>query len=201
MPTVISARSYGRCVCRLCLRNIYFIPLETSRSHLIYAIRYPTPSEIIDIAKAGPIIVSSSPIKSYAIPTLTFHYCGTSPRYFNSVGASLEGQIFVLGSVCLCTIAISVPGILSTFFKTLGGLRVFKFLWERCIKQGVWQPKRTFTSSIQSLLVLYIVIGLAGMAYILSRLFVIAEIFRVLFYLLSRAFETASWVIALPHAG
>lgn len=74
-------------------------PQGVSLPRNISATQYATPSEMIELTKAGPIIVSPSPIKSYAIPTEAFHHCGTSSRYFNSTGASLGGQIFVLGSV------------------------------------------------------------------------------------------------------
>lgn len=96
---------------------------------------------------------------------------------------------------------ILITSIFSTFFKALGGLKVLKFVWEKCLRRGEWKPKRNFTSSIISVVLLYVVVGLAGTAYVLARMFVVVEVLKSLFFLPPGAFESTIWVISLAYVG
>jgi len=176
-------------------------PKDASTSITVSAARYPTPREMVRIATAGPYTWGGYR-QSIWIPNNLSHYDSDRPS-----GAT---DRMVQGSVLALVIFGAVHCVAWDFtFPT----QLEKVLWRVCsiatvvavpLNLGINALSMAVFGHLPSMAIRYYTAGIlhttVTIVFVVSRLFIIVEVFRSLAFLPSEAFRS-TWSANLPHLG
>jgi hypothetical protein len=210
---------------------LFFLkPQDVGVSRYIDAARYPSPEDMRLIALAAPVRFSvggGGKRLFIEVRNMALHNCGSSVALDDSgqalslkiflIGAALGGSLFAAihcvawnfsfptpvelllwRTTCLATIVLPIIAPLQNLSVKFVKVFMRRYFARKDMVDTGWR----FHGFIGDHdFIVQVLLQAVGVVYILSRMYLIVEVFRALFFLPPEAFVATSWPIEFPHFG
>jgi hypothetical protein len=208
----------------------FFKPQDVGVPRYIDAARYPSPEDMRLIALAAPVRFSvggGGKRLFIEVRNMALHNCGSSVALDDSgqtlslkiffIGAALGGSLFAAihcvawnfsfptpvelllwRTTCLATIVLPIIAPLQTLGVEFVKICMRRYFPRKDMQDTGWRFQG-FIGDHE--FIAQVLLQALGVVYVLSRMYLIVEVFRALFFLPPETFVPTSWPIEFPHFG